>query len=92
MVGVCVNSLLDHVSHFLLVHILVSYSTTRHHVVRPHFIFFDLTTWLDDFLPRLGCLVAHVCPGYFMCHALVHPFVIFYLITWPIQVLPRAKQ
>jgi hypothetical protein len=68
---------LDHVSCFLLVHMSISYSTTRHNVVRPRFVF-NLATWLDGFLVRVGFLIAHVSyPGYLTCHALIRPCVIF---------------
>jgi hypothetical protein len=47
-------------------------------VLSVHVLFFYSAMWLDDFLPRLGFLLAHVsCPGYFTCHALVRPRVAF---------------
>jgi len=62
---------------FLLVHVVVSYSTSVM-VLSIHVLFFYSATWLDGFLPRVGFLLAHVsCHGYFMCHALVHPCVAF---------------
>ena len=43
-----------------------------------HISYFYSAIWLDDILPRVGFLIAHVsCSGYFMCHALVPPRVAF---------------
>ena len=62
---------------FLLVLVVVSYSTKRHGTVRPHFAFYS-AMWLDDILPRVGFLIAHVsCSCYFTYHALVSPRVVF---------------
>jgi hypothetical protein len=47
------------------------------HVSR-YVLVFDSATWLNDFLPRVRFLLAHMsCHGYFTCHALVRPCVVF---------------
>jgi hypothetical protein len=62
---------------FLLVHVVVSYSTTRHGVVRPRVPFlFGRMAWRHPSTCRF--LMAHVsCPGYFTCHALAPPRAAF---------------
>jgi hypothetical protein len=92
VVGPCVISSLDHVSYFF---------GPRGYFVFDHmsrcypsmFRFFDSATWLDGFLSRVRFLLAHVsCQGYFTCHALVHPRVIFLFDHVACPVSPRAKQ
>jgi hypothetical protein len=62
---------------FWLVHVAVSYSTTRHGAVRLCFVFlFGHMAWR---LPSM-CQIFNrprVMPTYFTCHALVHPCVAF---------------
>jgi hypothetical protein len=62
---------------FLLVHVAVCYSTTSYGTDRPCFVFlFGNVAWRLPFTCQI--LIAHMsCPGYFTCHALVHPCVVF---------------
>jgi hypothetical protein len=61
-IGRCGRFLFDHVSR--------CYPSTFH--------FFYSATWLDNFLPCVGFLLAHVlCHDYFTCHAVVRPRVTF---------------
>lgn len=62
LIGLRGNFLLDHASR----------------CCTPTCHFFNLVTWLDEFLSRLGILLVHVlCPDSCTCHALIRPHVKF---------------
>jgi len=52
-----------------------------------HVLYFYSATWHDNFLPRVGFLIAHV-----QCHALVHLHVTFLFDHVACSVQPCAQQ
>ena len=76
---------LDHVSllHWTSCRIFIGlcihfFILLRVMMLSVHVLYFYTSTWLDNFLPRVRILIAHVSySGQFMCHALVGPRVAF---------------
>jgi hypothetical protein len=91
-VGSRVTSLLDHMSYF-------DWSTWLF-LIRPHVMalsvyvsYFYSATWFDDFLPCVRFLIDHVSclPISRVMHWFIHVSH-FYLIMWPVLVLPHGVQ
>jgi hypothetical protein len=77
---------------FLLVHVAVSYSTTSHGADRPHFVFlFDNVAWRLPSTCRILIATCRVLAISHVMHWFVHVSY-FYLIIWPVLVLPRGVQ
>ena len=71
--------------HFLFDHVSWCYPSMFHFLIRPRGLMTSF--YVSDFIsPRVMPWLFHgSCTGSSMCH-------IFYLITWPAQVLPHAQQ